>query len=208
MRTATVNIPADAIGMAGENRPIATNKIRNEMNGRVVQVENEYEYKGECLVDWDKYDYVTPITDSDVYSWHKSWLADMQNDTPIKHQKIWSVWVDGFEMNSYILDYAQASDMKESLALEDEYLGSEIIIDDTYNLERSNIKYLLESALTRYKNRKDEVQAELDDMEYEPAPSGELNESMIPMDLAETELDILGDVISDLETMLQEGIFK
>ena len=208
MRTATIAIPFSAIADSiGDGNPIMTTSIRNEMNGKNVCIENEYEFIDSAMIDWDRYDYVTPLPNSDAYSWHKSWLTDIKDDTPIGKQKIWSVWVDGVEMNSYKLDYEQALDMRDDLVLEDDYKESEIIIDDTYNINKQNVKYLIENALIRYKSKRSEMQEYRDNLEYEAAPSGEVNESMIPMDLAETEIDVYDEVIVDMEEILENGIF-
>ena len=50
----------------------------------------------------------------------------------LKLAKVWSVWVDGFEMNSYILTYGEALKMKDDLLMEGEYEEDEIFIDTTY----------------------------------------------------------------------------
>lgn len=52
-----------------------------------------------------------------------------------KKTKTWSVWVDGFEMNSYKLTYTSALLFKIKLENEEAYKDSEIIIEETYKDE-------------------------------------------------------------------------
>ena len=207
MRTAIVTIPFSAIEESTIDGPIMTASIRNEMNGKEVFIEDESEYLDTCMIDWDRYDFVTVKEGNDVYSWIKPWLKIIKDDSPLAQQKIWSVWVDGFEMNSYILDYEQALNMRDDLMLEDDYQDCDIVIEDTYNLDSNNIKQLLGNLLKRYKANRDDMQEYCDGLEYEAAPSGEVNESRIPMDLAETEIEVYEEVIEDLEKIIENGVF-
>ena len=47
----------------------------------------------------------------------------------MENEKVYSVYVDGFEMNSYYLTLVDAEKMKADLELEDEYLDSDIDIE-------------------------------------------------------------------------------
>ncbi len=209
MRTATIVIPHEATVEKRDGFPNSYPQMRNELNGKILEIVNEDEYTGECGVDWEKYDYVVELSGGDVYSFHKSWLKNIKDDAPIKEQKIWSVWVDGFEMNSYILDYAGALKMKEELEMEGECDDSEIIIDDTYNPANSNAKKLLENTLVRYRSRIAELEKEEKrlESEWEAWPSGEMNESQVPIDMTRIEIDTLEEVVGDLESLLEHGFF-
>lgn len=75
--TAIVDVPQEALSL-GEDGAIALEAME-ALNGTEVIVFDEDSYIGEVGVDWDKYDFFTPFSESistdDGYSWKKEWLS-------------------------------------------------------------------------------------------------------------------------------------
>ncbi len=84
---------------------------------------------------------------------------------------------------------------------------ADIGIDDTCNYSGSNVKKLLENMILRYGEKVSELNEQMEELKYESAPSGEVNESMIPIDLIDKEIDVLEDMIDDIDKILVTGIF-
>lgn len=70
--SAIVTIPKTAIVADSKGCIAAPEMI--EMHGSEIMVDDEITYSGECLIDWEKYDYVLPIDKSNCYSFKKEWL--------------------------------------------------------------------------------------------------------------------------------------
>lgn len=75
----TGNVPKSAL-KEDDDGAIAT-KGMLKLNGREISLLTEATYKGEAMIDWDKYDFVSLVNPddehSDVYSWKKSWIANI-----------------------------------------------------------------------------------------------------------------------------------
>jgi hypothetical protein len=54
-----------------------------------------------------------------------------------------------------------------------------------------------------YKNQIKDLEAEISNINYEPVPSGEINESLIPVHLLQAKIDTLDLVIVDLKNTLK-----
>ena len=71
-------------------------------------------------------------------------------------------------------------------------------IDNTQNLKKQ-----IMGLIKYYENGIKDLELELEQIEYEPAPSGEMNESMAIMAPLEAEISTLENTICDLEQILK-----
>ncbi len=78
MRVAIVMIPLAATVNNYDDTGTVALLEQFDMNGETIEIQSEHEYYGECGIDWEKYDFVTPINEADAYSWRKSWLKDIR----------------------------------------------------------------------------------------------------------------------------------
>ena len=66
------------------------------------------------------------------------------------------------------------------------------------------MKHKITELIIIYKNKIVGLEKDQDSVEYEAAPSGEVNESMIPYDQLQYEIDAYEEVVKDLEKIVED----
>ncbi len=70
--------------------------------------------------------------------------------------------------------------------------------------KKTNLEKEITFLIKKYTQEINRLEEEYEEMEYSPAPSGEVNESMIPMDLCSIEISTMQNVVDELKDVLEK----